>query len=277
MKLRINTKLRAALIAAITAVGFTLPQTYGTVSWNGGGKESAMYYANSGGPYTLVDTDNNAFQLTAEPSAANNTVTITSVTTKDGANFRIVGGNYWGGGRSFKDLQIETLQAGTDGSGVVLVNTVPYASDTPVGNTVATIQTVAGTLGGVSNYAVLTLGTDSSTINASGTLDNTRDGATLTLNGTYAFDTTDASNYVTRTEGDVVWSDEANQQGFKKSTGSTFYVIKGATEGTNFSVTTTGIEKESSGNYYFTAGEVTDHSKFYVNAATATLSEDLSG
>ncbi|MDO4953960.1 MAG: autotransporter-associated beta strand repeat-containing protein, partial [Akkermansia sp.] len=269
MKLRINTKLRAALIAAITAVGFTLPQTYGTVSWNGGGKENAMYYANSGGPYTLVDTDNNAFQLTAEPSAANATVTITSVTTKDGADFRIVGGNYWGGGRSFKDLQIETLQAGTDGSGVVLVNTVPYASDTPVGNTVATIQTVAGTLGGVSNYAVLTIGTESSTIHASGSLDNVRDGATLTLNGTYTFDTTDASKYTVKQEGSATWSDEANKQGFKKTSGSSYYAIKGATEGTNFSVS--GLEKESDGNYYFTAGDVTDYSKFYVKAATATL------
>ena len=281
MKLRINTKLRAALIAAITAVGFTLPQTYGTVSWDGGGKENAMYYANSGGPYTLVDTDNNAFQLTAEPSAANATVTITSVTTKDGADFRIVGGNYWGGGRKFKDLQIETLQAGTDGKGVVLINTVPYASDTPVGNTVATIQTVAGTLGGVSNYAVLTLGTSSSTINASGTLDNVREGATLTLNGAFVFDVADASRYTIKAAGEETWSDVANKQGFKTSTGASYYVVKGATVGDSLSVTAkdgqTKIEN-SGGDYYFTyTGSVTDYSKFYVNAATATLDKDLSG
>ena len=272
MKLRINTKLRAALIAAITTVGFTLTQAQAT--WEGGANEGSEYYTNTGRTNLhLTNTSDDLITFTAEQNHV--TAGIAEVVTKDLATVRVRGGNHWGPGRAFDMLTIDSIKAG-DGSGTVFVNAEKYNDSQAASNSTATVLGINGTLGGVQNYGVLTLGADGGTINASGAIMN-NSGATLTLNGTYTFDTKDASNYVTRTEGDVVWSDEANQQGFKKSTGSTFYVIKGATEGTNFSVTTTGIEKESSGNYYFTAGEVTDHSKFYVNAATATLGEDFSG
>ncbi|MDO4818606.1 MAG: hypothetical protein Q3986_09295, partial [Akkermansia sp.] len=270
MKLRINTKLRAALIAAITTVGFTLTQAQ--AAWEGGANEGSEYYTNTGRTNLhLTNTSDALITFTAEQNHV--TAGIAEVVVKDLATVRVRGGNHWGNGRAFDMLTIDSIKAG-DGSGTVFVNAEKYNDSQAASNSTATVLGINGTLGGVQNYGVLTLGADGGTINASGAIMN-NSGATLTLNGTYTFDTTDASNYVTRTEGDVVWSDEANQQGFKKSTGSTFYVIKGATEGTGFSVT--GVEKESSGNYYFTAGEVTDHSKFYVNAATATLSEDLSG
>ena len=277
MKLRINTKLRAALIAAITTVGFTIQQAQAT--WEGGpdddyGGRGHIYYINNGKDgVSLTDTSRDTFWLTG--NAKSTTASMASVTAKDGALVHISGTNSWHNDYALTMLTIQSIKAASD-TGTITISTQPYSSSAAASSTNVNIQSVGGTLGGVDNYGMMTLGSEGATISASGALVN-HDGASLTLNGTYTFDTTDASNYVTRTEGDVVWSDEANQQGFKKSTGSTLYVIKGATEGTNFSVTTTGIEKESSGNYYFTAGEVVDHSKFYVNAATATLGEDFSG
>ena len=182
MKLRLNTTLRAALIAAITAVGFTLSQARAEVSWNGGGRENAMYYANSGGPWTLVDTDNNAFQITAEPSAANNTVSISSVTTKSGAELKLIGGNYWGGDRSFKDLQIDNIRAGEAGDGTVLINVLQYGTGKPAANTTAWVKSVTGTVSGVNNSGVLTLGSGGNTITVSGTI-HSNQGTTLTIAG----------------------------------------------------------------------------------------------
>lgn len=141
-----------------------------------------MYYANSGGPWTLVDTDNNAFQITAEPSAANNTVTISSVTTKSGAELKLIGGNYWGGDRSFKDLQIDNIRAGEAGDGTVLINVLQYGTGKPAANTTAWVKSVTGTVSDLNNYGVLTLGSGGNTITVSGTI-HSYQGTTLTIAG----------------------------------------------------------------------------------------------
>ena len=272
MKLRINTKLRAALIAAITAVGFTLPQTYGTVSWNGGVPSGDWFYTDNGKTgSTLLDDEHGQVNITAEGESPV-TAGIAKVTVKDGATVHITGGNYWGQNRSFAALTIDDITAG-DGTGSVLLSTQPYAAGKAPENTTATVKAVTGTLSGVQNYGVLTLGVDgSSSFALTGAIVN--NAGTVTLNGTYSFDTSNANNYALRQEGSATWTDVTNKQGFKKTSGSSYYVIKGATAGTGFQATTTTgdiVTGEEGGNYYFTAGDVTDTTKFYVKAATATL------
>ena len=272
MKLRINTKLRAALIAAITAVGFTLPQTYGTVSWNGGAIGGDWFYTDNGKTGTvLTDDEHGQVNITAE---GNNPVTagISEVTVKDGATVRISGGNYWGQDRTFAALTIDDITAG-DGTGSILLSTQPYAAGKTPANTTATVKAVTGTLTGVQNYGVLTLGVDgSSSFDLTGAIVN--NAGTVTLNGTYSFDTSNANNYTLKEEGAATWTDVTNQQGFKKTSGSSYYIIKGATVGTDFQATTTTgatVSEESAGTYYFTAGDVTDTTKFYVKTDAVTL------
>ena len=272
MKLRINTKLRAALIAAITAVGFTLPQTFATVSWNGGVPSGDWFYTDNGKTgSTLLDDEHGQVNITAEGTDPV-TAGIAKVTVKDGATVHITGGNYWGQNRSFAALTIDDITAG-DGTGSVLLSTQPYAAGKAPENTTATVKAVTGTLSGVQNYGVLTLGVDgSSSFDLAGAIVN--NAGTVTLNGTYSFDTSNANNYALRQEGSATWTDVTNKQGFKKTSGSSYYIIKGATAGTGFQATTTTgdiVTGEEGGNYYFTAGDVTDTTKFYVKAATATL------
>ena len=273
MKLRINAKLRAALIAAVTAVGFTLPQTYATVNWTGGNPSGDWFYTNNGKTdATLLDDEHGQVNITAEGSNPV-TATIVSITVKDGATVHITGGNFWGPDRTFGALTVNDITT-AGGTGSILLNTQPYTAGKAPENTTVTVKAVTATLSGVQNYGVLTLGVDgTSSFNLTGGIVNNT--GSVTLNGTYSFDTTDASKYTVKQEGSATWTDVTNRQGFKKTTGSTYYAIKGATEGTNFSVT--GLEKESAGNYYFTAGDVTDYSKFYVKADTATLDHDGTG
>ncbi|MDO4221749.1 MAG: autotransporter-associated beta strand repeat-containing protein [Akkermansia sp.] len=272
MKLRINTKLRAALIAAISAVGFTLPQTYGTVSWNGGNTGGDWFYTDSGKTGSvLTDDEHGQVNITAEGS---NPVTagISEVTVKDGATVRISGGNFWGQDRTFAALTIDDITAG-NGTGSILLSTQPYAAGKAPENTTATVKAVTGTLTGVQNYGVLTLGVDgASSFGLTGAIVN--NAGTVTLNGTYSFDTSNANNYALRQEGSATWTDVTNQQGFKKTSGSSYYIIKGATAGTGFQATTTTgdiVTGEEGGNYYFTAGDVTDTTKFYVKTDAVTL------
>ncbi|MCQ2370805.1 MAG: hypothetical protein MJ058_01965 [Akkermansia sp.] len=272
MKLRINTKLRAALIAAITAVGFTLPQTYGTVSWNGGAIGGDWFYTDSGKTGSvLTDDEHGQVNITAEGS---NPVTagISEVTVKDGATVRISGGNFWGQDRTFAALTIDDITAG-DGTGSLLLSTQPYTAGKAPANTTATVKAVTGTLSGVQNYGVLTLGEDgTSSFGLTGAIVN--NAGTVTLNGTYSFDTSNANNYALKQEGSATWTDPTNEQGFKKTSGSSYYIIKGATVGTGFQATTTTgatVSEESAGTYYFTAGDVTDTTKFYVKTDAVTL------
>ena len=272
MKLRINTKLRAALIAAITAVGFTLPQTFATVSWNGGAIGGDWFYTDNGKTGTaLTDDEHGQVNITAE---GNNPVTagISEVTVKDGATVRISGGNFWGQDRTFAALTIDDITAG-NGTGSLLLSTQPYTAGKTPANTTATVKAVTGTLSGVQNYGVLTLGVDgSSSFGLTGAIVN--NAGTVTLNGTYSFDTSNANNYALRQEGSATWTDVTNEQGFKKTSGSSYYIIKGATAGTGFQATTTTgdiVTGEEGGNYYFTAGDVTDTTKFYVKTDAVTL------
>lgn len=277
MRLHLNKTLRAAVIAAIATVGFTLPQAEAEVSWNGGPKDSygytQVFYLNNGTTASLTDTDHNQFLITSNVNGANPaTGEITSVVTKDGALMRISGGNNWGDDRILNPLTIDNVQAG-GGTGTVNISTQPWNASRPAANTTVSILAVSGTVGSVENYGVLTLGASGSTINASGTLVN-HEGATLTLNGSYSFDTSNATKYTLKQEGSATWTDPTNEQGFKKTSGSSYYIIKGATAGTNFQAsTTTGatISEESTGTYYFTAGDVTDTTKFYVKKDAVTL------
>ena len=272
MKLRINTKLRAALIAAITAVGFALPQTFATVSWTGGAIGGDWFYTDNGKTGTvLTDDEHGQVNITAE---GNNPVTagISEVTVKDGATVRISGGNFWGQDRTFAALTIDDITAG-GGTGSLLLSTQPYTAGKTPANTTATVKAVTGTLTGVQNYGVLTLGVDgSSSFDLTGAIVN--NAGTVTLNGTYSFDTSNANNYALRQEGSATWTDVTNEQGFKKTSGSSYYIIKGATAGTGFQATTTTgdiVTGEEGGNYYFTAGDVTDTTKFYVKTDAVTL------
>ena len=281
MKLRINTKLRAALIAAITTVGFTIQQAQAT--WEGGpdddhGGRGHIYYIDNGKDgVSLTDTSRDTFWLTG--NAKSTTASMASVTAKDGALVHISGTNSWHDDYALTMLTIQSIKAASD-TGTITISTQPYSSSAAASSTNVNIQSVGGKLGGLDNYGVLTLGADGSTINASGTLNN-NSGATLTLNGAFVFDVADASRYAVKSAGEESWSDAANKQGFKTSTGASYYVIQGATEGSNLSVTSQDGQptiENSGGDYYFTStGTVTDHSKFYVNAATATLNENLSG
>ncbi len=282
MRLHFNKKLRAALIAAISTVATTLPLAQAEVSWDGGPKDShgytQVFYLNNGKTASLTDTDHNQFLITSNVNGANPaTGEITSVVTKDGALMRISGGNNWGDDRILNPLTIDNVQAG-GGTGTVNISTQPWNASRPAANTTVSILAVSGTVGSVENYGVLTLGASGSTINAAGTLVN-HEGATLTLNGSYSFDTSNATKYTLKQEGSATWTDVTNQQGFKKTTGSSYYIIKGATAGTGFQATTTTgatVSEESTGTYYFTAGDVTDTTKFYVKTDAVTL-EDVTG
>ena len=269
MKLHLPQKLTAALIAAITTVGFTLTQAQ--AAWEGGANEGSEYYTNTGRTNLhLTNTSDALITFTAEQNHV--TAGIAELVVKDLATVRVRGGNHWGNGRAFDMLTIDSIKAG-DGSGTVFVNAEKYDNGQAASNSTATVLGINGTLGGVQNYGVLTLGADGGTINASGAIMN-NSGATLTLNGTYTFDTADAMKYTLREEGSVTWTDEAKEQGFKKTYGSSYYIIKGATAGTGFQATTTTgatVSEESAGTYYFTAGDVTDTTKFYVKTDAVTL------
>ena len=277
MRLHLNKKLRAALIAAITTVGTTLPLAQ--AAWEGGANEGSEYYTNTGRTNLhLTNTSDGTITFTAEQDHV--TAGIAEVAVKDLATVRVRGGNHWGSGRAFDMLTIDSIKAG-DGSGTVFVNAEKYDNGQAASNSTATVLGINGTLGGVQNYGVLTLGASGSSINASGLLNNNA-GGTLTINGSYVFDTKDISKYTLKSEGSVEWSDATHSQGFKKSSGSTYYAIKGATDGANIGSITdstgTALTRESSGNYYFTVGAGDfDYTKFYVKADTATLDHDGSG
>ncbi|MDO4817240.1 MAG: hypothetical protein Q3986_02300 [Akkermansia sp.] len=286
MKLHLPKGLRAALIAAFGIIGFTLPQSYAEIAWSGGPQDSfgytRVFYMNNNANATLTDTDDNRFLITSNVNGANPaTGEITSVVTKDGALMRISGGNNWGSDRILNPLTIDNVQAG-DGSGTVNISTEQWNASRAASDTTVSILAVSGTVGSVENYGVLTLGSSGGTITASGAFNN-HDGATLTIDGSYVFDVSDTSKYTLKSEGSVEWSDSANSQGFKKTTGSTYYAIKGATEGANIGNITsssgTDIIRESSGNYYFEGGAAADfdYTKFYVKADTATLEHDGEG
>lgn len=277
MRLHLNKKLRAALIAAITTVGTTLPLAQ--AAWEGGANEGSEYYTNTGRTNLhLTNTSDGTITFTAEQDHV--TAGIAEVVVKDLATVRVRGGNHWGSGRAFDMLTIDSIKAG-DGSGTVFVNVEKYNNDQAASNSTATVLGINGTLGGVQNYGVLTLGASGSSINASGLLNNNA-GGTLTINGSYVFDTKDISKYTLKSEGSVEWSDATYSQGFKKSSGSSYYAIKGATDGANIGSITdstgTALTRESSGNYYFTVGAGDfDYTKFYVKADTATLDHDGTG
>ena len=180
MRLKLNKTLRAALIAAITVVGTTLPQAQAS-SWQG---ESILsgnwFYTHSRAHDLLEATDVDTINLTADGD--NIVASITTVIAKDGGTLRIVGGNAWGSNRSFEDLQIDTLKAGAAGTGQVTINTQQYNASCGPEKATATIKAVEGTVTGVDNYAILTLGSAGKSISTSGTIHN-YDGATLTLYG----------------------------------------------------------------------------------------------
>ncbi|MCQ2371313.1 MAG: hypothetical protein MJ058_04595 [Akkermansia sp.] len=283
MKLHLPKGLRAALIAAFGIIGFTLPQTQ---AWDGGPEDDVggmghVYYLNNGKEgVSLTDTSRNNLVIT--PNATNVTGEISSITTKDGASVRFTGSNGWHNDWQFSSLLVDMLQAGEDGQGTVSVSTEQKNASRPASDTTVSILAVSGTVGSVENYGVLTLGSAGGTITASGALNN-HDGATLTIDGSYVFDVSDTTKYTLKSEGSVEWSDSANSQGFKKTTGSTYYAIKGATEGANIGDITsssgTEIIRESSGNYYFEGGAAADfdYTRFYVKADTATLEHDGEG
>ena len=277
MRLHLNKKLRAALIAAITTVGTTLPLAQ--AAWEGGANEGSEYYTNTGRTNLhLTNTSDGTITFTAEQDHV--TAGIAEVAVKDLATVRVRGGNHWGSGRAFDMLTIDSIKAG-DGSGTVFVNAEKYDNSQAASNSTATVLGINGTLGGVQNYGVLTLGASGSSINASGLLNNNA-GGTLTINGSYVFDVSDISKYTLKSEGSVEWSDATYSQGFKKSSGSSYYAIKGATDGANIGSITdstgTALTRESSGNYYFTVGVGDfDYTKFYVKADTATLDHDGTG
>ncbi|MCQ2371978.1 MAG: autotransporter-associated beta strand repeat-containing protein [Akkermansia sp.] len=277
MRLHLNKKLRAALIAAISTVGTTLPLAQ--AAWEGGANEGSEYYTNTGRTNLhLTNTSDGTITFTAEQDHV--TAGIAEVAVKDLATVRVRGGNHWGSGRAFDMLTIDSIKAG-DGSGTVFVNAEKYDNSQAASNSTATVLGINGTLGGVQNYGVLTLGASGSSINASGLLNNNA-GGTLTINGSYVFDVSDISKYTLKSEGSVEWSDATYSQGFKKSSGSTYYAIKGATDGANIGSITdstgTALTRESSGNYYFTVGAGDfDYTKFYVKADTATLNHDGTG
>ncbi|MDO4954956.1 MAG: hypothetical protein Q4E43_07450 [Akkermansia sp.] len=279
MKPHLPKKLFVALCAAITAMGFTLPQSFATVSWNGGTSDHGgtigddlWFYTNNGKTgSTLLDDEHGQVNITAEGEKPV-TAGIAEVSVKDGTTVRISGGNYWGEDRTFAALTIEDITAG-DGTGSILLSTQPYATDKSPANTTAMVKAVTGTLSGVQNYGVLTLGVDStSSFNLAGAIVNNV--GTVTLNGIYTFDTTDATQYELREKGYATWTDEANQQGFKKYIDSSYYAIKSATAGVGFkAVSTTGalVQEEEIGTYYFTSN-VTDYTRFYVNTSSEKFS-----
>ena len=141
MRLHLNKKLRAALIAAISTAGFTLTQAQ---AWEGGNEEGSEYYTNTSRTNLhLTNTSAGTITFTAEQNHV--TAGIAEVVVKDLATVRVRGGNHWGSGRAFDMLTIDSIKAG-DGSGTVFVNVEKYNDSQPASNSTATVLGINGTL-----------------------------------------------------------------------------------------------------------------------------------
>lgn len=278
MKLNLNKTLRAALIAAISTAGFTLTQAQ---AWDGGpeddfGGKGHVYYTRNGETgVSLTDTSRDTFWITG--NAQSTTASIASVTAKNGALVHISGTNGWHSDYALTALTIENIQA-SSADGAITISTQPFSSSAAASSTNVNINGVGSILAGVDNYGIMTLGTTASTINASGTLAN-HDGASLTLNGTFTFDTAGIEHYTLKAIGNTGWTDTEHEQGFVTSQGSSYYVIKGVTAGTFTAQAKDGTTqiKQDGSDYYFVAADVVDTSKFYVKNTTATLDRSGTG
>ena len=278
MKLNLNKTLRAALIAAISTAGFTLTQAQ---AWDGGpeddfGGKGHVYYTRNGETgVSLTDTSRDTFWITS--NAQSTTASIASVTAKNGALVHISGTNNWHSDYALTALTIENIQA-SSADGAITISTQPFSSSAAASSTNVNINGVGSILAGVDNYGIMTLGTTASTINASGTLAN-HDGASLTLNGTFTFDTAGIDHYTLKAIGSTGWTDTEHEQGFVTSQGSSYYVIKGVTAGTFTAQAKDGTTqiKQDGSDYYFVAADVVDTSKFYVKNTTATLDRSGTG
>ena len=194
MKLHLPKRLFTALLAAISFIA-PAALTLGSTAWGADGWEykNSWYTYNIGTPgdamhqtidattsftysnttYTPGDTYRIWSDNASDSSVAQN-LTVNTLLMKNNDSVTITTGD-WGNKKAFNAMTIESLQVADSGKAKVTIG----------GNNTVNINAVTGTLSSVTNNGTLTLGTENSTINLSGTITNT---GTMTLNGNISLD-----------------------------------------------------------------------------------------
>ena len=143
------------------------------------------------------------------------------------------------------------------------------------GGMVDTLNMGSTNLENTGTLTVAHLSTGAATVTNTGTMTFTGtvvSSDTLTLSGNFTVDSTDLTNFELKDSGSVTWSDAENQQGFQHMTGATYYAVKGTVAEGQFSLGDSVTRAEDNSGMVFSVGS-SEGTQYYVNAATATLTE----
>lgn len=269
MKLHLPKLLLTAVIAACAAQ----PAIAGWAADSGTGGHIYWYADNSTTELTAPTNSEgvaNSYLVTAGDAYSNfflvgegdvTSTTLTKLSGGDGVSFTLTT-NPWHPDKWFSSFSVGTLEYGAGaGSGSFNIEKA---------ETSATISTVSGAVK-VSNKGTLTIGVDaSSSTTFCGTITNT---GTMTVNGAVAV--TNLSNFTIESAGTESWSDTANSQGFKVTSGATYVLSTGDVNYASglTSVDDNGTLREvtiADGKATFQGGSVNGTTYYLINAdATA--------